>query len=81
MKTPNICKTSTGTIIWKERTRLEPIKAAIDEFGRPFILREFITQKVPYCSQCGKIMDGRFLNFCDNCGAEMRGEETGDNNE
>lgn len=28
----------------------------------------------PYCSECGKL-GGDFLNFCGNCGADMRGEE------
>lgn len=28
----------------------------------------------PYCSECGKLNESVFLNFCPNCGAKM-GEE------
>lgn len=35
------------------------------------------TEKVEYCSVCGKKLDDTFQNFCPNCGADMRGEEDG----
>lgn len=30
------------------------------------------TEKVEYCSVCGKKLDDTFQNFCPNCGADMR---------
>ena len=27
----------------------------------------------PYCSECGMLNESIFLNFCPNCGADMRG--------
>lgn len=61
--------------IWKDRTHLEPIKADIDERGNPFILKKHIDTKVPYCSECGKRMEGIFLHYCDNCGVKFEGDE------
>ena len=30
-----------------------------------------------YCSECGKLNESVFTNFCPNCGADMRGELSG----
>lgn len=30
-----------------------------------------------YCSECGARSADNFLNFCPNCGADMRGEQDG----
>lgn len=29
----------------------------------------------PYCSECGMLNESIFLNFCPNCGADMRGNK------
>ena len=28
-----------------------------------------------YCSVCGKLGDDTFMNYCPNCGADMRGDD------
>ena len=32
------------------------------------------TEKVEYCSVCGKKLDDTFQNYCPNCGAKMDGD-------
>lgn len=36
------------------------------------------TEKVEYCSVCGKKLDDTFQNFCPNCGADMRTKGEGE---
>ena len=33
------------------------------------------TEKVEYCSVCGKKLDDTFQNYCPNCGAKMDGDD------
>ena len=67
-----------GERMWKERN-----KGAIDyvtgidmETGekRTIQVDNRHTVKRNYCSLCGKIGDDTFMNYCPNCGAEMREE-------
>lgn len=66
-----------GHWIWKERHR-NSYKAVqgIDKYGKngDLLIHEDYTELVPYCSECGKVGHEVFLNFCPNCGADMRGE-------
>lgn len=62
-------------LIWKVRPKLVQYRAEMDEYGAPFISKKWSDEKVPYCSNCGKLQEGRFLKFCDNCGVEFEGEE------
>lgn len=66
-----------GHWIWKERHRnsLRVVKG-IDRYGKEGDLQihEEYKEKVNYCSECGKQGDEVSLNFCPNCGADMRGD-------
>lgn len=33
-----------------------------------------VKDKVPYCSECEKRLDDRFMKFCSNCGADIKEE-------
>lgn len=58
-------------IIYVKRISSVPVRAEIDEFGKPFILRKHIEEDISYCGKCNKRLDGRFLNYCDNCGEQL----------
>ena len=67
-----------GKWIWKERHRNSyRVVKGIDKYGKEgdLQLHEEYKVKVNYCSVCGKQGHEAFLNFCPNCGADMRGEE------
>ena len=52
------------------------------ENGEPLYKRQYYTLQdnpVAYCSECGKRLCSRFINFCPNCGARMDGKEDADN--
>ena len=47
------------------------------ENGEPLYKRQYYTLQdnpVAYCSECGKRLCSRFINFCPNCGAKMDGD-------
>ena len=64
-------------IVWKER---EEITKTYEYFGldgdQPLYKEKLIhlISKFPYCSNCGKRTDDRFMHFCPNCGAIFKEE-------
>lgn len=72
-----------GHIIWKERHsggfRHRECLSAQGFFMPPCnkiaTIDDRCIEKRPYCSECGKLLDAVFSNYCGNCGAKMDGKE------
>lgn len=69
-----------GHWVYKERTKLSSTGVArITEEGEAYVVKNRITVRVPYCSECGdhgdNVVDA--TPYCPNCGARMDG---GDDN-
>lgn len=69
---------SHGQWIWRHRRKGGFRKhTGTDENGKTHTVTvdERYEADEPYCAECGKWNDSQFLNFCPNCGADMRGEQ------
>jgi hypothetical protein len=67
-----------GEWIWKEREFNRNYKVkGFDEVGKEYevFVHEIGTEKVNYCSACGKRGDSRMMNYCPNCGVRMTGAD------
>lgn len=67
-----------GHWVYKERTKLSSTGVArITEEGEAYVVKNRITVRVPYCSECGdhgdNVVDA--TPYCPNCGAKMDGGE------
>lgn len=65
-----------GHWVYKERTKLSSTGVArITEEGEAYVVKNRITVRVPYCSECGdhgdNVVDA--TPYCPNCGAKMDG--------
>ena len=75
----NVSPVKHGHWVYKERTKLSSTGVArIAEEGKAYVVKNRITVRVPYCSECGdhgdNVVDA--TPYCPNCGAKMDG---GDN--
>lgn len=64
-----------GEWIWKERhINRNYIVKGTDSMGEPaeVYVHEDRIEKRNYCSECGKLGDDIWLNYCPHCGAYMR---------
>lgn len=66
-------------IVWKEReVRRETYYNSGHRWeGEPFYFLKYVHDitKIPYCSNCDKRIDDRFMHFCPNCGAKLNEED------
>ena len=65
-----------GKWVWKERNKgaIDYVTGKDTETGetRTIQVDSRHVVKRNYCSLCGKIGDDTFMNYCPNCGADMR---------
>lgn len=69
-----------GEIIVVERTAVMPVQppvASVDENGVPFIVRKERQIKKYYCPFCHNELRDGLVKFCDECGAQLKGEADG----
>lgn len=70
-----------GHAVWKERTTggYKYLNAKCQICGSTVnveVSHPMEHDKVPYCSECGKRLDDRFMNYCPACGVPIDSEET-----
>lgn len=66
-----------GHVVWVERpTVFAQYERHHSEDGITMYVRTCaeVKDKVPYCSECEKRLDDRFMKFCSNCGADIKEE-------
>lgn len=74
-KMDNVRPVVHGHWIWKHRHRGGFKKVSgVDAYGNEhtIIIDDRYETDDPYCSECGLLNDSSSLNFCPNCGADMR---------
>lgn len=72
-----------GHIIWKERHSggirhrecLSDHGIFLPPCNKIATIDDRCIEKRPYCSECGKLLDAVYLNYCGNCGAKMDGKD------
>ncbi len=66
-----------GHVVWVERPAVfAQYERHHSEDGITMYVRTCaeVKDKVPYCSECEKRLDDRFMKFCSNCGADIKEE-------
>lgn len=66
-----------GHVVWVERPAVfAQYERHHSEDGITMYVRTCaeVKVKVPYCSECEKRLDDRFMKFCSNCGADIKEE-------
>lgn len=67
-----------GHAVWVERPAVfAQYERHHDENGITMYVRTHaeVKDKIPYCSECGKRLYDRFMNFCPYCGARIDDEK------